>query len=942
MSGRKARHIYRGLLQEARPFRRHLVGLFTLSVASSACTLLLPVPLKIAVDSVIGSHPLPAPLGALPRFVTGSATGRLLFAALLFVVIILIKQIAEFGRLVLSTYAGQQLLLRFRARLFHHLQQLSLARHDSRGVTDSTYRIQYDTQSIQTLVVTGAIPVISALLTVGGMLYVTARIDWRLGLIALGVTPPLLVTLHVYRKRLRSGWHEAKRLESSALSVVQEALAALRVVKAFGQEKREENRFVARSGESVRAQIGLSFAEGNLGVLVGLITALGTAAVLIVGTRRVQSGALTVGDLVLVMAYLQQLFDPLQTISKKAGSLQSALASAERVFSTLDEEPAPVEARDASPLARARGEIAFDDVTFAYDPGRAVLKGISFSLVPGNRVGVVGVTGAGKTTLVSLLARFYDPISGRILLDGTDLRAYRVADLRNQLAIVLQEPVLFSTSIAENIAYARPDAGFAEIRQSAKAANAHDFISDLPDGYETQVGERGMRLSGGERQRISLARAFLKDAPILILDEPTSSVDLKTEALILDAMERLMAGRTSFMIAHRLSTLEICDLLLEVDNGRIVRRARRQKPRALHAAQAPAPARTRTRTREHLSVHPAVKAWLSLEGAMPRHVRDLKPGRRFRKTASYLLESAGPDSSDVVAKLCARKTAETETVIYGKLLPRLPMPSLRFYGSARNGDSDYRWLFLEDAGGDRYSPIDPEHRRLAARWLAMLRFYAAEMEAADLPDRGSRHYLVHLLSAREEITRQLRREQGGADGAAVLEDLLDKLNALESSWGELAAFCDALPRTLVHGDFVPKNLRICRNGAGMGLTIFDWEMAGIGVQAPDLAQLLEPERSAAARGQRSKRIDRFSANPCLETYRSMLAGAADEPGPETIELSAAVGNVLRCIAGIDWTCSQATTTWTPVQDLRVYSGWLGNAMKVAGWTSPSRGLLARR
>jgi ATP-binding cassette subfamily B protein len=936
MSAQKPGHLYRRLLGEARPFRAHMLGLFGLSVVSSACTLLMPVPLKIAIDSVIGSHPLGAPLGALPTFLTSSNTGRLVLAALLFVLIMLMKQIAEFGRLVLSTYAGQKLLLGFRARLFRHLQRLSLAHHDSRGVTDSTYRIQYDAQSIQTLVVTGAIPVFSALLTVGGMLYVTATIDWRLGLIAFGVTPPLLFTLQVYRQRLRSGWHEAKRLESSALSGIQEALAALRVVKAFGQEEREGQRFVGRSGESVRAQIGLSLAEGNLGVLVGLIIALGTAAVLIVGTRSVESGALTTGDLVLVMAYLQQLYDPLQTISKKVGSLQSAFASAERVFSVLDEEPNPVEARNARRLARARGEVAFDDVSFAYEPGRAVLKGISFRVVPGNRVGIAGVTGAGKTTLVSLLTRFYDPTSGRILLDGTDLREYRIADLRNQLAIVLQEPVLFSTSIAENIAYARPDASLAEIRESAKAANAHDFISGLPEGYDTQVGERGTRLSGGERQRVSLARAFLKDAPILILDEPTSSVDLNTEALILEAMERLMAGRTSFMIAHRLSTLEICDMWLEVDHGRIVRRARRGKASVPRAARAPAP----DRTREHVAEHAAVKAWLSLDGATPRRVHDLKAGKRFRKTASYLLESAGPGDSHVIAKLCARKTAETETTIYERLLPRLPMPSLRLYGSARNGDSDYCWLFLEDAGAGRYSPVDPEHRRLAARWLALLRLHAPEMEAADLPDRGSRHYLMHLLGAREEITRQLRRQEG-ADGALVLEDLLCQLGLLESCWGELAAFCDALPRTLVHGDFVPKNLRVSRDGAGLGLTIFDWEMAGIGVQAPDLAQLLEPERSAAARGQRSKRIDRFSANPCLETYRSMLSGEAGELEPETVELTAAVGNLLRCLAGIDWTCSQATTTWTPVQDLRIYSGWLGNAMQMAGWSAPSQRVLAR-
>src|SRR5437764_1972757 len=215
------------------------------------------------------------------------------------------------------------------------------------------------------------------------------------------------------------------------------------------------------------------------------------------------------------------------------------------------------------------------------------------------------------------------------------------------------------------------------------------------------------------------------------------------------------------------------------------------------------------------------------------------------------------------------------------------------------------------------------------------------MEAADLPDRGPRHYLVHLLEAREEITRQLRRQEAGSDEALVLEGLLSKLDALESHWGELAAFCDALPRTLVHGDFVPKNLRISRNGAGLELTIFDWEMAGIGVQAPDLAQLLEPERSAVARGQRSKRIDRFSANPCLDTYRRMLSDAPEELEPETIEYSAAVGNVLRCLAGIDWTCSQATTTWTPVQDLRIYSGWLGSAMQMVGWSARSRRVLER-
>jgi ATP-binding cassette subfamily B protein len=275
---------------------------------------------------------------------------------------------------------------------------------------------------------------------------------------------------------------------------------------------------------------------------------------------------------VLVMAYLQQLYEPLQTISKKAGSVQASLASAERVFSLLDQAPDLVEAPRARRLKRAAGAVAFRDVWFSYDGQVPVLRDVSFKLEPGTSLGIAGTTGAGKTTLVNLLARFYDPTIGRIELDDVDLRAYRIADLRAQLSIVLQEPVLFSTSIAENISYARPTDDRAAIEAAAAAANAHDFICALPDGYETQVGERGMRLSGGERQRISLARAFLKDAPVLVLDEPTSAVDVDTEGLIIEAMRRLMDGRTTIMIAHRVSTLEHCHLRLQIEYGRIADR----------------------------------------------------------------------------------------------------------------------------------------------------------------------------------------------------------------------------------------------------------------------------------------------------------------------------------------------------------------------------------
>jgi ATP-binding cassette subfamily B protein len=291
---------------------------------------------------------------------------------------------------------------------------------------------------------------------------------------------------------------------------------------------------------------------------------------LYIGVQHVQSGILTLGSLLLVMAYLAQLYSPLETISKKMADLQASLVSAERAFTLLDETPDVIEKRDAQPIVRAAGAIAFREVSFAYPGGPPVLRHVWFEIASGSRVGIRGMTGAGKTTLISLLTRFYDPTAGQILLDGVDLRDYQLSALRNQFAIVLQDPVLFSTNIAENIAYARPQATHEEIIEAAKLANAHEFVTRLPNGYETQVGERGLRLSGGERQRISLARAFLKDAPILILDEPTSSVDAWTEDAIVAAMARLMQGRTTFMISHRPSTLKNSDVLLEIQDGRLV------------------------------------------------------------------------------------------------------------------------------------------------------------------------------------------------------------------------------------------------------------------------------------------------------------------------------------------------------------------------------------
>jgi ATP-binding cassette subfamily B protein len=556
--------------RETRGFRGQIALLFLLSALSSGLVLLVPVPLKVAVDSVLGSEPVPGWLAAiLPAGGTGSDPALLLTLAILFVVVTLVMQLAELALLILSAYTGQKLSLAFRSKLFGHVQRLSFAYHDERGTLDSNYRIQWDAPAVRYIAVDAAIPLVTAAMTVIGMVAVTFVIDWQLAVVALTIAPLLIALLRVYGSALRRQWHEAKTLESSAFSVVHEALGALRVVKAFGGEDRETARFVDRSSESVRANVRVSLTEGLLTVAVGLTIGIGTALVLYIGVRRVDAGSLTLGELLLVMAYLTQLYEPLRTIAKKIGDLQESAASAERVFAVLDRAPELGNRPGARRVQRAVGAMELREVSFGYDDERAVLEQISLTVAPGTSVGIAGTTGAGKTTLVGLLTRFYDPTSGQVLLDGVDLRDYRLRDLRNQFAIVLQEPLLFSTSVAENIRYGRVDAADPDVIAAAEAAGAHDFISRLSDGYATVVGERGMRLSGGERQRIALARAFLKDAPVLILDEPTSSVDTQTEAVIMDAMRRLMAGRTTFMIAHRLSTLDYCDARIMLSDGRV-------------------------------------------------------------------------------------------------------------------------------------------------------------------------------------------------------------------------------------------------------------------------------------------------------------------------------------------------------------------------------------
>jgi ATP-binding cassette subfamily B protein len=491
-------------------------------------------------------------------------------AAGLLVCIVFLTHLQALGSYVLRTHTGEWLTLHFRALLFRHVQRLAFAFHDARGTADTIYRIQYDAPSIQWLTIHGAIPLLTSAITLLSMLYVTACLDWQLALVAMSIIPFLMAIPKIYDYRMRGQYTSVKELESSSLGIVHEVLTALRVVKAFGREDHEQERFVAQSTAGMGARIRLAFAESAFGLLSNVITAIGTALVLYIGVRSVLVSRLTLGELLMVIAYLTQLYGPLNAIGDKIIGLQTYVASIKRAFELLDEVPDVAERPQARPLKRAAGAIEFCGVDFAYDRKNLVLDGVSFAIEAGTRLGIAGRTGAGKSTLMSLLMRFYDPSAGQILLDGVDLRDYKLAELRNQFAIVMQDPVLFSTSIAENIAYGRPGASFQDLVTAAKVANAHDFIVALPDGYDTLVGERGLRLSGGERQRIALARAFLKDAPILILDEPTSAIDVATEALIMEAMQRVMAGRTTLMIAHRLSTLEVCDARLVIEHGHLV------------------------------------------------------------------------------------------------------------------------------------------------------------------------------------------------------------------------------------------------------------------------------------------------------------------------------------------------------------------------------------
>jgi ABC-type multidrug transport system fused ATPase/permease subunit len=462
------------------------------------------------------------------------------------------------------------MVFRLRCRLFDHLQRLSLAFHDTTAVGDSLYRMTWDTYCVQSLFNSGVIPALTASFTLLGIASIMFVLDWLLTIVALSIGVPLVILIRKLDRPMKDRTLRAAERESNISTRVQETLSSIRAVQAFGREGAESQRFSTHANASLLAKLRLTVLQAWSQAMVGLLLAGGTAAVVWIAGQRVLQGMLTVGDVVLLVSYLAMLYQPLQTLALTAATVQSAAASARRVFSILDAIPEVMDKAGAIPLpARTPGPIVFDHVTFAYDKGKPVLKDVCLEIAPGQTVALVGPSGAGKTTIANLFMRFYDPIEGQIRLNGVDLRSLTLKSLRQNMALVLQEPVLFSSTIRENIAYGCPEATSERIEAAAQDAGAHDFIQALPQGYETQIGERGVSLSGGQRQRLSIARAFLKDAPILILDEPTSALDSATEQQVLEALKRLMKDRTTLIIAHRLSTVRHADQIVVVQDGKI-------------------------------------------------------------------------------------------------------------------------------------------------------------------------------------------------------------------------------------------------------------------------------------------------------------------------------------------------------------------------------------
>jgi ATP-binding cassette subfamily B protein/subfamily B ATP-binding cassette protein MsbA len=558
---------YRLLLGYVRSQRRTWLLIFLLTLASSALVAVQPWPMKMLVDHVLGTKPLPAVLKSIgiperpsPLLATIVAMGLALFVLNTTLHAVLAWK---------WTRAGRRMVYDLAEDLFARLQRRSLLYHQRASVGDTMGRITVDSWSVYRALEALVVSPAHAVLAIGAMVFLMAQLSPLLTCVAVVSAPFIVGASFLVGKPLRAAARMKRDIETRIQSHIQQTLAGISVVQAFTQERRENERLQQYAGVAIAAQQRTALVGSINSLSSGLMMTLGAAVVLWLGARQVLDGALSIGSILVFLVYLNSLQEQMKVLANTYTTLQTIGASVDRVAEVLESSPEIVDSPTARELPNTRGHIRIENVTFGYEPGRPVLQDVSLEVKPANTIAIVGPTGAGKTTLVNIIPRFFDPWQGRVLIDGHDLRDLKLRNLREQIALVLQEPVLFPTTIAENIGYGRSDATQAEIEAAARAANAHEFISRLPDGYDTQVGERGATLSGGERQRLSIARAILKNAPILILDEPTSALDAQTEHLLLDAMERLRKGRTTLFIAHRLSTVRRADQVVVLKGGRI-------------------------------------------------------------------------------------------------------------------------------------------------------------------------------------------------------------------------------------------------------------------------------------------------------------------------------------------------------------------------------------
>jgi len=565
----------RWIWQSLRPYRRSVVLLVAFSLAEIVLRALAPWALVVVVDHALGTAPI-AGLAARISSALGVATTRrdvlLTFASLGLVLQLAHEAVVMLhGRI--SVAIGQELIRDLRERLFAHVQALTLNHHAATPTGEAVNRLEVDTRCIEQLIMRGLFPVVFSLLTVLAMFGMLLAIDVALALLSLAVVPPLYLWLRWYGERMAPRADHARRADSRLSSRLYESLSAIRLTKSHAREDHEQARFRAVARDAAHAWIRVGRQGAVFAIVAAAFTIAGSSLVLVVGGLAVLGGRLSVGTLLLVLAYLGYVYGPLSAISQTTKDLQHALASARRVREAFALHPEPRDAPGALDARNLRGEIALRGVGFAYGDV-PVLDDINLAARPGEVIALVGPSGAGKSTLASLLVRFYAPRTGQITIDGSPIEAYQLRSLRERVALVLQDAVLIAGTIRDNLRYARPGAIDAEIEAAARAAAAHEFITQLPDGYDTLIGDGGAALSGGQRQRLSIARAFLTDARVLILDEPTAALDTIAERQIVLAMRRLWAGRTAFVVAHRLSTVREADRIVVMDRGRIVAEGR--------------------------------------------------------------------------------------------------------------------------------------------------------------------------------------------------------------------------------------------------------------------------------------------------------------------------------------------------------------------------------